>query len=195
MKKIELPEPTALPTSLPLALQALGLSDRALRQLPSQTELLPAGSTLLAQGQRQQQFYFISNGIARACHYSQSGQLRCKEFYFEGEFCLVYDAWLMQAASRYQLEALTDLQIIRLPLSWLAQDDWQPVREQLIARQLLYKERKEAFLLLNNAEERYRQLLQDFPHWPQRLSQQQLANYLGMTAVSLSRIRQRINKG
>lgn len=65
----------------------------------------------------------------------------------------------------------------------------------LLRLQLGYKERKEAFLLLHSPEERYRELCHTFPHWPARLTQVQLANYIGISPVTLSRIRRRINTG
>ncbi len=65
----------------------------------------------------------------------------------------------------------------------------------LLRQQLGYKERKEAFLLLHSPEERYRELCHTFPHWPMRLTQVQLANYIGISPVTLSRIRRRINTG
>ncbi|MGL5502691.1 MAG: Crp/Fnr family transcriptional regulator, partial [Aeromonas veronii] len=38
-------------------------------------------------------------------------------------------------------------------------------------------------------------LCHTFPHWPARLTQVQLANYIGINPVTLSRIRRRINTG
>ncbi len=94
--------------------------------------------------------------------------------------------------ARYQLEALTELQV---PIALLDEPIWQPVCMALLRQQLGYKERKEAFLLLHSPEERYRELCHTFPHWPARLTQVQLANYIGISPVTLSRIRRRINTG
>ncbi|MGN5181489.1 Crp/Fnr family transcriptional regulator [Aeromonas veronii] len=162
-------------------------------RLPRQT--LRAGQALLAQGAEQDAAFYIEAGIARACHYTRDGQERCKEFYFEGELCLLYDSWLTGSPARYQLEALTELQVVRMPLTLLDEPAWQPVCMALLRLQLGYKERKEAFLLLHSPEERYRELCHTFPHWPARLTQVQLANYIGISPVTLSRIRRRINTG
>ncbi|KRV67380.1 cyclic nucleotide-binding protein [Aeromonas veronii] len=162
-------------------------------RLPRQT--LRAGQALLAQGAEQEAAFYIEAGIARACHYTRDGQERCKEFYFEGELCLLYDSWLTGSPARYQLEALTELQVVRMPLTLLDEPAWQPVCMALLRLQLGYKERKEAFLLLHSPEERYRELCHTFPHWPARLTQVQLANYIGISPVTLSRIRRRINTG
>ncbi|MFQ2040152.1 Crp/Fnr family transcriptional regulator [Aeromonas sp. s11] len=169
------------------------LSEAISLRLPRQT--LRAGQVLLAQGDKQEAAFYIETGIARACHYTRDGQERCKEFYFEGELCLLYDSWLTVSPARYQLEALTEQQVVRVPLTLLDEPAWQPVCMALLRQQLGYKERKEAFLLLHSPEERYRELCHTFPHWPARLTQVQLANYIGITPVTLSRIRRRINTG
>lgn len=189
------PSPQA-PT-LAAFLSAMGL-DAALsaslcQRLPRLT--LRAGQALLAQGAKQDAAFYIEAGIARACHYTRDGQERCKEFYFEGELCLLYDSWLTGSPARYQLEALTELQVVRVPLALLDEPAWQSVCMALLRQQLGYKERKEAFLLLHSPEERYRELCHTFPHWPARLTQVQLANYIGISPVTLSRIRRRINTG
>ncbi|MFM5725377.1 Crp/Fnr family transcriptional regulator [Aeromonas veronii] len=169
------------------------LSEAISLRLPRQT--LRAGQALLAQGAEQEAAFYIEAGIARACHYTRDGQERCKEFYFEGELCLLYDSWLTGSIARYQLEVLTELQVVRVPLTLLDEPAWQPVCMALLRLQLGYKERKEAFLLLHSPEERYRELCHTFPHWPARLTQVQLANYIGISPVTLSRIRRRINTG
>ncbi|MGL5505432.1 MAG: Crp/Fnr family transcriptional regulator, partial [Aeromonas veronii] len=163
------------------------LSEAISLRLPQQT--LRAGQAMLAQGSEQEAAFYIEAGIARACHYTRDGQERCKEFYFEGELCLLYDSWLTGSLARYQLEALTELQVVRVPLALLEEPAWQPVCMALLRQQLGYKERKEAFLLLHSPEERYRELCHTFPHWPARLTQVQLANYIGISPVTLSRIR------
>jgi CRP-like cAMP-binding protein len=190
-----IPSPQA--PSLAAFLNAMGLdavmSESLCQRLPRLT--LSSGQVLLAQGARQEAAFYVEQGIARACHYTRDGQERCKEFYFEGELCLLYDSWLTGSPARYQLEALTELQVVRVPLALLDEPGFQPVCMALLRQQLGYKEHKEAFLLLHSPEERYRELCHTFPHWPVRLTQVQLANYIGISPVTLSRIRRRINTG
>ncbi|OCA60276.1 cyclic nucleotide-binding protein [Aeromonas piscicola] len=190
-----IPSPQA--PSLAVFLNVMGLdavmSESLCQRLPRLT--LSSGQVLLAQGARQEAAFYVEQGIARACHYTRDGQERCKEFYFEGELCLLYDSWLTGSPARYQLEALTELQVVRVPLALLDEPGFQPVCMALLRQQLGYKEHKEAFLLLHSPEERYRELCHTFPHWPARLTQVQLANYIGISPVTLSRIRRRINTG
>jgi hypothetical protein len=48
--------------------------------------------------------------------------------------------------------------------------------------------------LLNSPEERYLLLIKDRPELLQRIPQHQIASFLGITPVSLSRIRNRVFK-
>ena len=52
---------------------------------------------------------------------------------------------------------------------------------------------KETFLLLKNPEQRYLHLIEYSPQWITNLTNIQLANYIGISPISLSRIKARIN--
>ncbi len=60
---------------------------------------------------------------------------------------------------------------------------------------MIYKEKKEQMFLLNNPEQRWQYVQANFPDWEQQLTQKDLASYIGISPVSLSRIRARLNKG
>ncbi len=49
-------------------------------------------------------------------------------------------------------------------------------------------------LISNNAEDRYKQFLQNYPDLVQRISQKDIASYLGIFPESLSRIRRQLSK-
>ncbi|HAU04798.1 MAG TPA: cyclic nucleotide-binding protein, partial [Pseudoalteromonas shioyasakiensis] len=93
----------------------------------------------------------------------------------------------------YQLKVIRDAELIKVPLVLFDSTDWQVIKHKLISQQLLFKEAKEAFLLLNTPEQRYQYLLEQKPHWLEQLSLNEVAMYLGISAISLSRIRRRLN--
>ncbi|MCG9963725.1 MAG: Crp/Fnr family transcriptional regulator [Shewanella sp.] len=175
-------------------LLSLGAKPAALTPLQTQARILEPqpNEVLLSQGEQQTSAYYVVDGIVRACHYAQEGTERCKEFYFEGELCFLYISWLKQEVAPYQLEAVTRCKLVQMPLSILDDTAMQGVQLALLKQQLLYKEQKEAFLLLNTPEQRYLYLLEHFPLWVTRLTHAQLANYIGITSISLSRIRKRL---
>lgn len=62
---------------------------------------------------------------------------------------------------------------------------------KLLEIQLMYKENKERFMLLYTPEERYLQFCNSYPNLLERLTDYQIAAYLGITPISLSRIKKR----
>ncbi|TMO37108.1 cyclic nucleotide-binding protein [Pseudoalteromonas sp. S4488] len=151
------------------------------------------GDVLLQQGDEQDAGYLIISGVLGALHASSQGAQKCKEFYFQDEFSLLYGNWLTKTPALYQLKVIRDAELIKVPLALLDSADWQAIKHQLISQQLLFKEAKEAFLLLNTPEQRYQYLLEQKPHWLEQLSLNEVAMYLGISAISLSRIRRRLN--
>ncbi|MCL1146294.1 Crp/Fnr family transcriptional regulator [Shewanella sp. 10N.261.52.F9] len=184
-------------SALSLFLTAQGLNQDAIDDALSQAKLksVSEGQVLLHQGATQSDAFFIVSGIIKACHYNDKGNDLSKEFYFDNELCFLYDCWLTQSLPQYQLEAITPTQLIQLPLSLLDKPNWQTAKIALLSQQLIYKEQKEALLLLNTPEQRYLFLQQHRSMWVEKLNNIQLASYIGINAVSLSRLKARLAKG
>lgn len=180
-----------------LYLKQLGLDDSLMATATGQATLLrlDAGEVLLHQGCRQKFAYFISAGLLKACHYNDNGAPLVKEFYFEQELCFLYSSWLTGEVAQYQIEVMQEANVVRLPLTLLDDRRWHKVKINLLSQQLIYKEQKEAFLLLHTPEQRYLHLLKHRPMWVDRLNNQQLAYYIGISPVSLSRLKARLANG
>lgn len=161
----------------------------------ARVRILPAQSWLLRQGEAQLAFYYLHEGVVRAIWYSEKGTERVKEFYFPGECCFLYLNWLTATAANYSLQLLTAARISEVPLHLLDKPEHQDAKVALMRQQLIYKEKKEQMLLLNSPQQRYRYVLDHFPDWEAQLTQKDLAAYIGISPVSLSRIRNRLNKG
>ncbi|MBE0376295.1 hypothetical protein PPRY_a3084 [Pseudoalteromonas prydzensis ACAM 620] len=151
------------------------------------------GEVILQQGEKQQYGYLILEGVLAALHTSAEGGQKCKEFYFQDEFALLYGNWLTDSQALYQIQVVKSARLIAIPLAVFEQPDWQQLKQHLLTQQLVFKEAKEAFLLLNTPEQRYRYLLAQKPHWLAQLTLTEVAMYIGVSAISLSRIRQRLN--
>lgn len=167
------------------------------RKLPSggRKTVRSAGSWLLRQGEPQTHIYFLHHGVVRAVYHSPAGAERVKEFYFAGEYCFLYLNWLTRTPADYGLQTISAGETSEIPLAALDAPENQEIKIQLLTRQLIYKEKKEQMLLLNTPEQRYQYVQTHFPDWEAQLTQRDLASYIGITPVSLSRIRQRLNKG
>lgn len=161
----------------------------------SRLRAVTATAFLQRQGEKQTVFFWLKEGIARAVYHSAGGTERIKEFYFAGECCFLYLNWLTRSAADYSLQMLTDGVIAEIPLSELDKEKNAPARLALLTQQVIYKEKKEQMFLLNNPQQRWQYVMENFPDWEAQLTQKDLASYIGISPVSLSRIRGRLNKG
>ncbi len=152
------------------------------------------GDILLMQGNRQELGYYLEQGMLVSSRVNEEGRVRYKEFYFPTELSLLFAEWLRKKPSYYQISALADAQVVEVPLVLLDSPKWQTLRLRLLEQQLLFKEAKEAFLLLNTLEQRYQFLQQYRANWLEAISNQDLANYLATTPQALSRLKARIKQ-
>ena len=156
---------------------------------------MSAMETLQRQGEPQHSLCWLQEGTARAVYHSAQGQEKVKEFYFAGECCFLYLSWLTGSVADYSLQMLTPGVLSEVPLRLLEKEEHQVAKIALLRQQLIFKEKKEQMFLLNNPEQRYRYVQTHFPAWEAQLTQKDLASYIGISPVSLSRIRARLNKG
>ncbi|ELK8310287.1 TPA: Crp/Fnr family transcriptional regulator [Vibrio vulnificus] len=176
-------------------LQQLNLSadDIALVLSHAKELQLPTRHILHHQGEYPQQFYFLLDGLCHACYLTEEGKEFSKEFYWEVDWMIGFESAILQQASPFLLETLTPVHLLTFPIELL--QHWRsthhPLYTHLLETQLIYKERKERFLLLHTPEQKYHLFKTSFPTLLERLSDRQIAAYLGITPVSLSRIKNR----
>jgi CRP-like cAMP-binding protein len=153
---------------------------------------------LLQSGKTANEVYFIVNGCVRLfC--DKDGQELSTYFFTENMFAGSYDSFISRKPSKVSIETLEDCEVFVLTHQSL---------EELYAlfpkmNEFIRKAIEERFVLLHNLfisyllnspEERYLMLLKERPELLQRITQHQIASFLGITPVSLSRIRNRVSK-
>ena len=136
----------------------------------------------------------VEQGLLRAKVVLADGREYIKEFYWEGDEFLDFHHLLSGEPARYSVEALEPcrLQLFQLadlrPLSC-----WSAWYQHLLEVQLRIKEEKELLLLTESPQARYQHFLDCFPALDARVPDHQIAAYLGISPISLSRIRKRLN--
>ncbi|KJY84267.1 Crp/Fnr family transcriptional regulator [Vibrio galatheae] len=172
-----------------------GFTTQEISQLESVARLieLPTRHILLNQGEVAGEIYFLLDGICHSSYLTEKGKAFSKEFYWENDWIIGFEGLIKQQPSPYLLESLTPCSILSLPIATLR--DWRNNKHsiylKLLEAQLMFKENKERFMLLYSPEERYQLFCQHFPHLIERLNDYQIAAYLGITPISLSRIKKR----
>ena len=162
-----------------------------LRHIKRKTNLLPTGTVA-------REVYFIIRGCMRL-YYEKDGADISAYFFTEGMFAGAYDSFTTRQPSRHSIETLEDCDV--LVLSY--QDSQQLFVEVPKMNEFVRMVMEERFvslhqlytsLILDSPEERYLYLLQHRPELLNRIPQHQIATFLGITSVSLSRIKSRLAK-
>jgi CRP-like cAMP-binding protein len=154
---------------------------------------------IIESGQVCKEIGFIVSGSVRFYHV-KDGEEITNYFCLDSEFISSYRSFLQQAPGHTNIQALEDTLLITFTHQNIQQLLANPLTAykmerfgRLIAEYLIccYEERVIGFIT-QTPEERYITLLQSNSRLLQRIPQHYLATYLGITPVSLSRIRKRM---
>lgn len=137
--------------------------------------------------------YFINKGIARIYYYKGDTDIT-ESFAFENQVVVRVESLVTGRPSRKAIQVLEDSEIVAIDAGRLFQlYDVYPEIERLF-RKIFEASHVETInriesIQFHSAEERYRDLLQGAPDIIRRVPLKYIASYLGITPVSLSRIR------
>lgn len=162
------------------------------------TKYIKKKTTLLPAGKVADEVYFIVNGCIRLFCIKDGADLSTY-FFTEQMFAGAYDSFISRKPSRVAIETLEDTKV--LALSYHSLEELYKVfpkmnefvRKSIEQRFVLLHDLFTSYLL-NSPEERYMNILRERPELLNRIPQHQLASFLGITPVSLSRIRNRVTK-
>ncbi len=137
--------------------------------------------------------YIITSGIARVFYYKEDKDITV-HFSAEQESITTIDSFIQRKKSKYNIEALEDLEVFKIAHADLESlFDNNPTFERFgrLFLQQIYMDLVERIddLQLHTAQERYQILLEKKPSLFQRVSSKHIASFLGMTAETFSRIR------
>lgn len=168
---------------------------------PARDELLQAfvrrefqkGDCLLRAGQVSQHYHFVEQGLVKSSFYKEDKEF-IMTFFKENILFTEINSYLTGAPSKYQLLALeptTVHSIARQDIERLCRQHHavETLFKQLLAFASIGMMKRISEMLEENATTRYRLFMQEKAPLLQRISLGDLAAYLGITQVSLSRIR------
>jgi CRP-like cAMP-binding protein len=142
---------------------------------------------------------FVVTGNMRH-YYTKDGEERTTYFYFENSMVTDYISCISGQPGSLTIEAMTDTSLIVFPYTVLQSlynksHAWERFGRLIAEYLAMGLEERMTGLLMLNAEERYAQLLSsNRQKIIERIPQHLIANYLGITPVSLSRIRNQLTK-
>jgi CRP-like cAMP-binding protein len=159
------------------------------------TLLVPAKTILINEGGIAGMIYFIKKGCIRAYIYNDGVPITL-QFFFEGEPVTSLESFMTALPGRIAIETIEETEIAAISRS----DFFRLIGEDAgfknwfydnAIKKLFTHTNRLLFLLTNKPFARYQQLITESPEILKRIPQHYIASYLGMTPVSLSRIRNR----
>lgn len=154
------------------------------------------GTFLFRQGDHSDHFFIFRQGMAKAYYETIDGKEFIKSFIQENECIASMQVIVAGNPSPFNLITVENSRFLEVRgdrLLAAVQEDAEFSRalNSMLLQVAMKKERREHELLCLSAEQRYLLLCRRSPDLIQRLSQTDVARYLGITPVSLSRIRSR----
>jgi len=149
---------------------------------------------LLKEGDICRKMYVLVGGCVRHW-FNHDGKEISFQFSFEGDVVYSSESFRKNIPSHFSIETIEPV-----TLRWLSQQDMDLVRQDPELYPLIIEsvaDKQAAFqrhffsYLRDTPKQRYENLLRDQPEVVQRVPLQYIASYLGITPVSLSRIRNR----
>lgn len=151
------------------------------------------GKDLQTIGHSCKTIYFVKKGLLRI-YYFKDGNDITENFEFENAFVARAESLFSGKPSQKAIQAIEDTCLIAIDAKKLFQlfdshPDLERLFRKIIEQSYVHTVNRLESLQFHTAEERYFDLMKKHPAILQRVPLKLIASYLGITAVSLSRIR------
>jgi CRP-like cAMP-binding protein len=152
------------------------------------------GQFLIHAGDSCESIYYCEEGLFRMFYENEEGSEHIKSFVTAGKFFTDYRSLLTAEPAFLSIQALEDSRVsffskAVIQLLYERHACWERFGRKLAEELFISKSRKERELVELTAEERYRLFKKQYPDLESRVPQHQIAAFLAINPVSLSRIR------
>ncbi len=157
----------------------------------------PSKSIILKEGKVADKLYYVRSGCLRLAFYNDGKDITF-QFFFPGDIVASFDSLYNGTPSLFSLESIEPSELIAIDGKELrtlirTNDVLRDEYEKMLAER--FHDYQQLFLsrIRNTPQQRYEELLEQNPEIVRRIPLHYIASYLGITPVSLSRIRARKN--
>lgn len=152
------------------------------------------GEEIIKEGAYCRDIFFIQKGLVKFRFNSESGKEFIMRFFQEGQALTIIDSLIEKQPSLYEIIALEDTSYIAIPFLELEKRFQEHPELETFFRKLITKAsinmmERVSEMLEEEAKNRYSNFLETNPTFFQRIKLGDISKYLGITQVSLSRIR------
>lgn len=148
------------------------------------------GDTILNMGENTKVVCLILQGMVRGVYIDKEGEEITKCFSKEGEWCCFYNM-LKDSPSEYWIEALEDCQVAEIAVEQLrnvlnASQQLRTLYEKIYNNAFVLSDEKGVLFQRMQAKERYLYFVYKYPDIAERVKQEYIASYIGITPSSYS---------
>lgn len=164
-------------------------------EIPHQVVSYPAKTTLLEEGKVANKLFVIQQGAARIW-FNSAGSDITLQFFFEGSPVCSFESFIQGSPSEFYIETIESSTILVIDKSeLLSYGESHPDKKDAVVAYLVNRLFEYTHLFLSRIkdtpQQRYLNILKEHPGIIKRVAQHYIASYLGITPVSLSRIKAR----
>lgn len=155
---------------------------------------------LLQEGDVCKYLVFVEKGLLRSYNIDEKGIEHMIHFAWEGWWMSDTYSFLSGDASTYNIDAIEDSELLMITLQGFEEMLLSVLKMEryfriLFQNNIISKEKRLISSISYSAEEKYTRLAASNPQMIQRIPQNLVASYLGITPETLSRIRNKLAKG
>ncbi|MDJ0615024.1 MAG: Crp/Fnr family transcriptional regulator [Rhizobiaceae bacterium] len=160
---------------------------------------LEKGDHVFRQGDEDKFIYFVTSGFLKAYYLSEDGKENIKSFIEAGGRIGSLRACYAGEKCSFSLLCMEDCKLLKIEFSKLyeASKTDPEIAFEMVEFLLgfsLKKEIREFEFLCLSAEQRYARMTEENPEFASKITQNEIARYLGVTPVGLSRIKKRLER-
>lgn len=162
--------------------------------------LLKKGDFFVKQNTICKQIAFINYGSLRTFYFNDKEEDITSCFCVENNLTSSYKSFITQEPSHLNIQALEETELLVIDydnLQKLYSENaiWSKIGRLIAEKEYIGMEKYASVLNNDNAKTKYLRLMKEQPQIIQKVSNQYIASYLGITVRTLSRIKQEITKG
>lgn len=159
---------------------------------------IPDKTILLSEGEISKHIYFINKGALRLWN-NDDGRDITVQIFFENQIVSSFESFYLEKASNFSLESIENANITQLSresLNLLINEfpTLNTCITDIVCERFIDYTNFFLSRIKDSPEKRYQDIVNNEPELIQRVPHHYIASYLGITPVSLSRIRTRLKK-
>ncbi len=170
-----------------------------LMQLEAVSVSKEKGEHIFMQGDADRSLYLLQSGLLKAYYVSESGKESVKSFLLPNDIIGSLTSIYLKENCSFNLICLEPSTLKKMPFNILldySKKDLALANEmlELLLLFAMKKEKREYEFLCMSAEERFSRIAESSPVLLEKITQNDLSRYLGITPVGLSRIKKRVGQ-